>query len=97
MQKVNFAAKEPYEYTKNYKILQSAFLKCNISKVGSCRVGDWQNIDVERLIKGRPQDNLEFMQWLKIFYDQSNHSVDYNPEERRAGARGGRGGCEWFR
>ncbi len=33
MQRVNFAAKDPYEYTKNYKILQTAFLKCNISKV----------------------------------------------------------------
>ncbi|KAK8822015.1 hypothetical protein WA538_000112 [Blastocystis sp. DL] len=87
MQKVNFAAKEPYEYTKNYKILQSAFLKqrAYISV-------DLQNIDVERLIKGRPQDNLEFMQWLKIFYDQHNHGDDYNPEERRAGARGGREG-----
>ena len=91
MQKVNFAAKEPYEYTKNYKILQSAFLKCNISKAGLVQRDDLQNIDVERLIKGRPQDNLEFMQWLKIFYDQTNRSDEYNPEERRAGARGGRG------
>ena len=33
MQRVNFAAKDPYEYIKNYKILQTAFLKCNISKV----------------------------------------------------------------
>ncbi|KAK8801411.1 hypothetical protein WA171_004554, partial [Blastocystis sp. BT1] len=80
MQRVNFAAKDPYEYTKNYKILQTAFLKCNISK----------NIDVDRLIKGRPQDNLEFMQWLKKFWDQNTPRSDYNPEERRSMAKGGK-------
>ena len=33
LQRVNFSAKDAYEYSKNYKILQSAFLKNKIDKV----------------------------------------------------------------
>ena len=33
LQRVNFAAKDACEYSKNYKILQSAFLKNKIDKV----------------------------------------------------------------
>ena len=33
LQRVNFAAKDAYEYSKNYKILQSAFLQNKIDKV----------------------------------------------------------------
>lgn len=46
---------------------------------------------MERLIKGRPQDNLEFMQWLKKFYDQHPPQGEYNPEERRSVCKGGKG------
>ena len=52
---------------------------------------------MERLIKGRPQDNLEFMQWLKKFYDQHSPQGDYNPEERRSACKGGKGWlCSYF-
>ncbi|KAM7458642.1 hypothetical protein BLSTO_00600 [Blastocystis sp. subtype 1] len=81
LQRVNFVAKDAYEYTKNYKILQSACLKNGIQK----------NIDVDRLIKGRPQDNLEFMQWLKQYFDKHRPNREYNAVERRAAAKGGRG------
>ena len=27
-------------------------------------------------MKGRPQDNLEFMQWLKRFYDQHKSTTE---------------------
>ncbi|KAK8823392.1 hypothetical protein WA577_002313 [Blastocystis sp. JDR] len=80
LQRVNFVAKDAYEYTKNYKILQSACLKNGIQK----------NIDVDRLIKGRPQDNLEFMQWLKQYFDKHRPNREYNAVERRAAAKGGR-------
>ena len=45
-------------------------------------------------MKARPQDNLEFMQWLKKYFDQHAVVPDYNPEERRTSSRGGRGNNE---
>ena len=88
---MNFVAKDAYEYTKNYKILQSACLKNGIQKVSSFTQSHLQNIDVDRLIKGRPQDNLEFMQWLKQYFDKHRPNREYNAVERRAAAKGGRG------
>ena len=55
------AAKSEYEYMSNFKILQAAFKSHKIDKP----------IPVERLIKCKMQDNLEFMQWLKKFWDQN--------------------------
>eukprot|EP00762_Andalucia_godoyi_P001176 ANDGO_01945.mRNA.1 Microtubule-associated protein RP/EB family member 1B len=56
--KLNTSAKLEYEYLKNYKILQNAFSKIGISKV----------IPIEKLVKGKYQDNLEFLQWLHSYY-----------------------------
>lgn len=55
LSKVKFNAKHEYEYVANYKILQSAFDKHKIENY----------IPVERLIKCKFQDNIEFMQMLK--------------------------------
>ncbi|CBK24369.2 uncharacterized protein [Blastocystis hominis] len=74
IQRVNTAAKDPYEYSKNYKILQAAFVKNKIEK----------NIDVEKLMKGRPQDNLEFMQWLKRFYDLHQNGMEKRSSSHRS-------------
>jgi len=65
-----------HEYTPNYKILQQSFEKCGILKF----------VDVEKLQKGKPQDNLEFLQWIKRYYDiHYKVGTYYDAVERRNG------------
>ena len=59
LQKANFEAKLEHEYIINFKVLQGAFTSNGIKKV----------IEIERLVKGKYQDNLEFLQWMKRFCD----------------------------
>lgn len=79
MSKVDWTAKDQYQYVNNYKVLQSCFTKFHIDKP----------IMVDRLIRGRYQDNLEFMQWFKAFYDLNVSENDYDPISRRNRGKGG--------
>ena len=81
MSKVNWAARSDYEFIQNYKLLQSAFTKNCVQR----------HVDVDKLIRAKYQDNLEFCQWLKAFYDQSGCSRrdDYDPSAVRARGKGG--------
>ena len=40
---------------------------------------------MDRLIKGRFQDNFEFLQWFKKFYDINSDGRDYDALEAREG------------
>lgn len=42
-------------------------------------------IPVEKLVKGRFQDNLDFIQWFKKFFDANYDGKDYDPVEARQG------------
>merc|ERR1712129_557537 len=65
-------------------LLQNAFQKCDIEKV----------IPVQRLIKARYQDNLEFLQWMyKYARDTYNGDPDdptYDAIGRRSKSKGGK-------
>lgn len=76
VKKVVFEAKAEHDAVKNYKILQAVFDKKGIAKA----------IDVTKLLKGKPMDNLEFLQWLKRYYDINSSGAAYNGPARRGGA-----------
>jgi len=47
-----------------------------------------QPIPVDRLVRCKMQDNLEFLQWLKRFWDMNFPGGEYDPVARRGGAGG---------
>jgi len=70
-----------YEFINNYKLLQSAFTKKRVQR----------HVDVDKLIRAKYQDNLEFCQWLKAFHDQNGVvRDDYDPVAVRARGKGGK-------
>ncbi|KAI8924650.1 calponin homology domain-containing protein [Entophlyctis helioformis] len=75
LHKVKFAAKHEYEYVANFKVLQACFDKHKIDNA----------IPVERLVKCKFQDNLEFLQWTKKFWDQFYPGGTYDAIARRKG------------
>ena len=118
---VDFNAKNDYEYINNYKILQAAFTKLGIDKVGVCNYpAAWlsvcnpppaiwlsccqllslldsniccfvQHVEVNKLIRARPLDNIEFMQWLKSYFDSHSNgqNLNYDAAARRAASKTG--------
>eukprot|EP00745_Piridium_sociabile_P003796 TRINITY_DN122059_c0_g1_i2.p1 TRINITY_DN122059_c0_g1~~TRINITY_DN122059_c0_g1_i2.p1 ORF type:complete len:265 (+),score=71.74 TRINITY_DN122059_c0_g1_i2:143-937(+) len=75
LKKAKFSTKLEHEYIQNFKLLQGTFGKLAVDKV----------IPVERLVKGRFQDNFEFVQWFKRFFDVNYTGNEYDPLSARAG------------
>lgn len=79
MSKVDWAATKDYEYIQNYKVLQKAFVQLKIDK----------HVEVDRLVRGKYQDNLEFMQWFKAFYERNASGAPYDAVAQREKGKGG--------
>lgn len=75
LKKVKFQAKLEHEYIHNFKLLQASFKRMNVDKI----------IPVEKLVKGRFQDNLDFIQWFKKFFDANYDGKEYDPVAARQG------------
>ncbi|KAJ7194407.1 calponin homology domain-containing protein [Mycena pura] len=76
MARVKMNARHEYEFLANYKIMQTVFKAKKIDKP----------IPVEKLVKCKMQDNLDFLQWLKRFWDANYHGGEYDAVGRRNGA-----------
>lgn len=68
IKRVKFRTNLEHEYIQNFKILQASFKKMNVDKI----------IPIDKLIKGRFQDNFEFLQWFKKFFDANYDGRAYD-------------------
>ncbi|KAH8290280.1 hypothetical protein KR054_001551 [Drosophila jambulina] len=66
MKRVKMGAKLEHEYLHNLKLFQSAFNRLKLDKT----------VPIDRLIKGRFQDNFEFLQWFKKFFDSQAPNLE---------------------
>lgn len=66
MKKVDFNVRTDYEFVNNYKELQQAFNKLGVERA----------FNVNQLSKGKRQDNNEFMQWFKGYWDSVSGGQD---------------------
>ncbi|XP_065339523.1 microtubule-associated protein RP/EB family member 1 isoform X2 [Cloeon dipterum] len=73
LKKVKFRTNLEHEYIQNFKVLQGSFKKMSVDKI----------IPIDRLIKGRFQDNFEFLQWFKKFFDANYAGNHYDPVAAR--------------
>ncbi|XP_037046928.1 microtubule-associated protein RP/EB family member 1 isoform X5 [Bradysia coprophila] len=73
MKRVKFRTNLEHEYIQNFKILQAAFKKMSVDKI----------IPIDKLIKGRFQDNFEFLQWFKKFFDANYDGKEYDASAAR--------------
>ncbi|GLI72980.1 microtubule integrity protein mal3 [Penicillium ochrochloron] len=73
MSRVKFNVNSEYAYLQNFKVLQNIFTRHQVHKP----------IPVESLTKCRMQDNLEFLQWVKKYWDQHYPGGDYDAVGRR--------------
>lgn len=68
LKRVKWTTKQEHEYINNFKALQGSFKKMGVDN----------NVPVERLVKGRFQDNFEFVQWFKKFFDANYDGSEYD-------------------
>ncbi|CAD5118886.1 DgyrCDS7562 [Dimorphilus gyrociliatus] len=80
LKRVKFNTQLEHEYINNFKIFQQALGRVNIDKL----------IPVEKLVKGKFQDNFEFVQWFKKFFDANYDGSEYDARAVRGGVPLGR-------
>ena len=83
MRKVQWGARFEYEFLPNYKLLQKGFLSAGVGK----------RLEVERLMKGRYQDNLEVCQFLMSYFQREFVCSRKDPESYDPVARRRLSGC----
>ncbi|KAI9328739.1 calponin homology domain-containing protein [Obelidium mucronatum] len=72
--RVKFQSDTEYDYISNFKILQSVFNKHKIER----------SVPIDKLVKCRYSDNLEFLQWMKKYWDAFYPGGRYDAAARRA-------------
>ncbi|XP_046372395.2 microtubule-associated protein RP/EB family member 1-like isoform X1 [Haliotis rufescens] len=79
LRKVKFNSKLEHEYVSNFKQLQNSFHVMGVDKI----------VPVDKLLKMKFQDNFEFAQWFKKFFDMNYNGLGYDPVTARGGKNEG--------
>ena len=66
LKRVKFRTNLEHEYIQNFKVLQAGF-KMGVDKM----------VPIDKLAKRRFQNNFEFLQWFKKFFDANYKGTDY--------------------
>jgi RP/EB family microtubule-associated protein len=89
MSKVKFNVNSEYMYIQNFKVLQSKSAGPIMSPTNQPDTFARHNIDktvsIESLVKCKMQDNLEFLQFTKRYWDQCYPGGEYDAVARRKG------------
>lgn len=80
LHKVKWDARSDYQFAENFKIVQGVFSKMGIQKP----------IPTTKLINAKFQDNLEFLQWFKHFFECKYQGQPYDAAQRRKEAKKGK-------
>ncbi|MFH4982646.1 hypothetical protein AB6A40_009355 [Gnathostoma spinigerum] len=75
LKRVKWNSRLELDWLSNWKLMQTAWRSLGIDKI----------VPVEKLIKGKFQDNFEFLQWFKKFFDANFDGHEYSPLEARFG------------
>ncbi|KAK6529181.1 hypothetical protein TWF281_008366 [Arthrobotrys megalospora] len=75
MSRVKFNVNTEYAYLQNFKILTNIFAAHAIDRP----------VGVQSLVKCKMQDNLEFLQWMKRYWDANFPGGEYDAVARRKG------------
>lgn len=81
VKRIKFRTNLEHEYIYNFKLLQAAFKKVGVDKI----------VPIDKLIKGRFQDNFEFLQWFKKFFNANYSGQQYSALAARGGEKLGNG------
>uniref|UniRef100_A0A0K0EPM9 Calponin-homology (CH) domain-containing protein n=1 Tax=Strongyloides stercoralis TaxID=6248 RepID=A0A0K0EPM9_STRER len=73
LKRIKWNSKHEIDWISNWKTIQTAWKNIGIDKP----------IPVDSLLKGKFQDNFEFLQWFKKFFDANYDETPYNAEEAR--------------
>lgn len=79
LHKIYFDCNNEYQYLSNWKVLQKSFLAHGIVR----------EVHADKLSKCKMQDNLEFLQFAKKYWDQNYSGEPYDAEARRRSGRAG--------
>ncbi|GMT27240.1 hypothetical protein PFISCL1PPCAC_18537, partial [Pristionchus fissidentatus] len=75
LKKVKFNSRNEVDWINNWKVLQTAWKQLGVDKP----------VPVERLLRAKFQENFEFLQWFKKFFDANYDGHEYDALAARGG------------
>uniref|UniRef100_A0A1Q3EVM6 Putative microtubule-binding protein involved in cell cycle control n=1 Tax=Culex tarsalis TaxID=7177 RepID=A0A1Q3EVM6_CULTA len=73
LKRIKYCTNLEHDFINNLKIFQNALVAMKVDK----------SVPIDRLVKGRFQDNFEFVQWFKKFFDVNYDGKEYDPQNAR--------------